>query len=91
MNDTNCPAPDAHNHIEDNLETRPFNEEKVVDGQWNYVHRMKSHEAVDKAVKEGVVLFGAWLVDNAEGETITEELLLLWGSKCIKENYSNDL
>ena len=29
----------------------------------------------------GIEWFGGWLVDNAEGETITEELLAMWASK----------
>lgn len=29
----------------------------------------------------GIEWFGGWLVDNAEGETITEELLAMWAGK----------
>jgi hypothetical protein len=38
------------------------------------------------AWKEGVASFAAWLVDNAEGKTITEELLMEWGTRCIRES-----
>jgi hypothetical protein len=35
---------------------------------------------------EGIGWFAAWLVDNAEGEVITEEMLLLWASKATIEH-----
>jgi len=77
---------EAHKIINDRRETRPFNEQKVEDGSWNFVHRCDAHIAVDIACNEGVALFAAWLLDNTEGKTITEELLMKWGSQCIREN-----
>lgn len=76
----------AHRKISEATQIRPFDERQERDGRWHYVHRTDAHSAADEAWKEGVASFAAWLVDNAEGETITEELLMEWGTRCIRES-----
>lgn len=76
----------AHRKINEATQIRPFDEKQERDGRWHYVHRTDAHSAADEAWKEGVASFAAWLVDNAEGETITEELLMEWGTRCICES-----
>ena len=46
------------------------------------------HRACSGATKDfyrGIESFAAWLVDNAEGETVTEELVLIWATKAWRE------
>lgn len=76
----------AHRKINEATQIRPFDEKQERDGRWHYVHRTDAHSAADEAWKEGVASFAAWLVDNAEGETITEELLMEWATRCIRES-----
>lgn len=76
----------AHRKINEATQIRPVGENQERDGRWHYVHRTDAHSAADEAWKEGVASFAAWLVDNAEGETITEELLMQWGTRCIRES-----
>jgi len=78
-------CPQAHDRINRDTEVRPFNADQERDGNWHYVHRCAAHLAAQHAWMEGVTSLAAWLVDNAEGEEITEELLLQWSGRCIKE------
>lgn len=41
--------------------------------------------AARKNFARGLVWFAAWLLDNVEGDTVTEESLQQWGTEALRE------
>jgi hypothetical protein len=62
--------------------------ERLHKYNWNCYRPIKptlSKKKVRNTFYNGMEYFAAWLVDHAEGETITEELLREWAIKAWKQ------